>query len=71
MSTTEKYRYDGGIDMIDVKLPTGRWLTVSRGDEVDLLPNEATAVSDLPGWTKVTPVPSRPTEATDTKKEKA
>jgi hypothetical protein len=66
VSATESYRYDGGIDKIEVKLPTGRWIAVSRGDVVELLPNEAKSVSVLPGWSKAKPVPTpKPTKATE------
>lgn len=63
-TTTTTWTYDGGIDEIDVKLPSGRWIHIHRGDEVELLANEATAVSVLPGWSKAKPA-SKPAKADD------
>lgn len=54
MSTaTKPWVYDGPYDGVDIKLVSGRWITVQRGDEIDLLPNEAKALKNLPGWSPV------------------
>jgi len=47
---TETWIYSGGYAAIDVRLPSGRWISVARGDSVDVLPNEAIALENLPGW---------------------
>ena len=44
--------YDGPYDAVDVHLPT-RWITIKRADTVQLLPSEANAVRELPGWSQV------------------
>lgn len=70
MAKTSKttYLYDGPYDAVEVRLPSGRSVTVERGGTVDLLPNEIEAVSQLIGWSKA---PSSPaTKATPTTDEK-
>ena len=59
--TDRIYRYAGGLEAVTVFLPSGRALTVARGEEVRLLPVEAAALSDHPEWEAVPP-PSRKAE---------
>lgn len=59
----QKWVYNGGRDAIDVKLPTGRWITCRRGEAVSVLPNEARALRTLPGWSPApTPTSLKETE---------
>ena len=48
--TTKPFTYNGGLAAVDIKLPSGRWIRVERGQSVDLLPSEAKAVKALPDW---------------------
>ena len=48
--TTKPFTYHGGLSAVDIKLPSGRWIRVERGQSVDLLPSEAKAVKALPDW---------------------
>jgi len=48
--SSQTWIYSGGYDAIDLRLPSGRWISVARGDSVDVLPNEAKALKKLPGW---------------------
>jgi len=69
--TTKPYTYAGGLSAIDIKMPSGRWLRVERGESVDLLPNEVKAVKALPDWkaTKNTKPIEAPTSAQTPKDE--
>lgn len=44
------YRYVGGRKAVDVKLPSGRVATVSRGETLDVAPSDATALDRHPEW---------------------
>lgn len=48
----QKWTYQGRWDSIDIKLASGRWITVAAGETVELLPNEAKVIRTLPGWVK-------------------
>lgn len=51
--------YSDGPDALDVKLPD-RWLSVLRGESVDVTEEEAALLLILPGWETVpasTPTP--------------
>lgn len=49
-----RYRYapDAALDAADVVLPTGRTVTVRRGDHLDALPGETAALDALPDFTR-------------------
>lgn len=56
--------YEGGLDSVDVKLPT-RWLFgVNRGDTVEVTPEESELLLIIPGW-KPEQVPTTPTPSTE------
>lgn len=58
----KSYTYNGGPASVTVHLPSGRELSVGRGDTVDLEdPTDRRAVSSLPDWS---PVKSSPPEST-------
>jgi len=56
--TTETWVYEGPHDEVQVRLPSRRWLTAQRGSTHELMPNEANAIKDLPGW-EPQPEPSK------------
>jgi hypothetical protein len=45
--------YSGGRAEILIVLPSGRRLRVKRGETIELMPNEAEAVSNLSAWNEV------------------
>jgi hypothetical protein len=59
--STQHLTYEGGIQSVDVVLPT-RTLTVSFGDEVEVTAAEAEALKNVPGFAP---------RKTTTKKEQA
>jgi len=55
-SPTVRLRYVGGVDEVDVKLPSGRTLLgVQRGHSVDVSASDAKALRDNPNWSVVPP----------------
>lgn len=51
---TTTFVYDGPIETVTVPLPSGRAITVSRGDSVDALPSEVDALARAEGFTQKT-----------------
>lgn len=52
------FLYAGGRSAVDVRLPSGRWVTASRGDEVEVEDAaDAEALEALPDWLPVEPSP--------------
>jgi len=49
----KKLKYEGGRASIDVKLPSGRRISVVRGDTVEVNAVDSKALLVLPGWSKV------------------
>lgn len=52
---TQRWEYNGGRDAVEVRLPTGRWITVRRGESVTVLPNEAKPLKTMQGWNPAPP----------------
>ena len=58
----KKFRYVGGVDEVDVKLPSGRFLLgVKRNHQVTVSADDAKALEDHPNWAEVAP-PSKETD---------
>lgn len=47
-----KVTYVGGVDAVDVKLPSGRVLTVERDETVEVSAGDADALLESPDWAK-------------------
>lgn len=60
MSTeVQSYQYVGGREAVDIKLPSGRFVSAARGEVIDdVLPGDAAALDRHPEWTPVEPVPT-------------
>lgn len=43
-------KYVGGLDGVDVVLPSGRTVTAMRDEVISYLPNEAEILLDSPEW---------------------
>jgi len=57
-----KMKYDGHRAEIDVRLPT-RWVRVGHGETIEVSSEEASLLSELPGWKKAsTPKPTTQTD---------
>lgn len=52
--------YDGALDAVVVILPSGRRLTIAKGESVELLANEAEALAENPEWVLATEEPDPP-----------
>jgi hypothetical protein len=53
---TITFVYDGPIETIVIRLPSGRTPEVSRGETFDAIPSEVDALDALPDWTRTAPI---------------